>query len=111
MMYSLFASMIPFFHVLTAYLGGLLSFLILDGIMISQVILPLFRKHVGYLIGDMDIAAAVVFYLLYVLVGYFLVVAPAMNAHADWLVVARNGALFGFGAYMTYELTSKSFVK
>ena len=86
--------MIPFFHILAAYIGGLVTFLVLDGIMISQVILPLFRKHVSYLVGDMDIAAAVLFYLLYVLIGYFLVVAPAVASYADWGVVARNGALF-----------------
>lgn len=92
--YFLLPPMIPFFHVLAAYIGGLATFLVLDGIMISQVILPLFRKHVGYLVGDMDIAAAVIFYLAYILIGYFLVVAPAVASHADWGVVARNGALF-----------------
>ncbi|MCA9377301.1 DUF2177 family protein [Candidatus Peregrinibacteria bacterium] len=86
--------MIPFFHILAAYTGGLVTFLILDGIMISQVILPLFRKHVGYLFGDMDIAAAVIFYLSYILIGYFLVVAPAIDSSASWHIVARNGALF-----------------
>ncbi len=92
--YFLLSPMIPFFHIVAAYVGGLVTFLVLDGIMISQVILPLFRKHVSYLVGDMDIAAAVVFYLLYVLIGYFLVVAPAVASYADWGVVARNGALF-----------------
>ena len=94
LLYFLLPPMIPFFHVLAAYTGGLVTFLVLDGIMISQVILPLFRKHVGYLVGDMDIAAAVIFYLSYILIGYFLVVAPVVASYADWGVVARNGALF-----------------
>lgn len=92
------------------YLAGIVVFLVLDAIMISQVILPTFRKHVGYLIGEVDLVAATIFYLSYTVILYFIAVHPhigALHSH-DAL---KMGALFGLGAYLTYELTSKSFTK
>jgi uncharacterized membrane protein len=95
-----------------SYLSGILTLLILDGIMIWFVILPLFKKHVSYLINpDLNVIAATLFYLLYIAVAYFLVVSPAIKNQADIFQVVQNGALLGFGAYMTYELTSMSVIK
>ena len=62
------------------YVSGIITLLILDGIMIWFAILPLFKKHVSYLIApDMNLVAAVGFYLLYVLVALVLVVIPAVK--------------------------------
>jgi uncharacterized membrane protein len=60
-----------------SYLSGILTLLILDGIMIWFVILPTFKKYIPtYLNTDMNFVAAIVFYLLYILVLMFLVVLP-----------------------------------
>lgn len=95
-----------------SYIAGILTLLILDGIMIWFVILPLFKKHVSSLINpDLNIIAAVLFYILYIAVAFFLVVSPAIKSQADIMQVIQNGALLGFGAYMTYEFTSMSIIK
>ena len=106
--YIFFMSVV--FWSLCWYLAGIVVFLILDAIMISQVILPMFRRHVWYLMGDVDMMAAMIFYLCYIGILYFIAVQPYLSAWHSHDVL-KMGALFGFGAYLTYELTSKSFTK
>ena len=60
-----------------SYISGILTLLILDGIMIWFVILPTFKKYIPtYLNTDMNFVAAIAFYLLYILVLLILVVLP-----------------------------------
>lgn len=60
-----------------AYISGILTLLILDGVMIWFVILPTFKKYIPtYLNTDMNFVAAIAFYLLYILVVLLLVVLP-----------------------------------
>lgn len=60
-----------------SYISGILTLLILDGIMIWYVILPTFKKYIPtYLNTDMNYIAAIAFYLLYILVLFVLVVLP-----------------------------------
>lgn len=95
-----------------SYLSGLFTLLILDGIMIWFVILPTFKKYIPtYLNTDMNYIAAVAFYLLYILVLLVLIVLPWIDAKLTVWELAQKAALFGFWAYMTYELTSMSVIK
>ncbi len=95
-----------------SYFSGLLTLLILDGVMIWFVILPTFKKYIPtYLNTDMNFVAAIAFYLLYILVVLILVVLPGLEWGLSLQKILMNGALFGFGAYMTYELTSMSVMK
>jgi uncharacterized membrane protein len=60
-----------------SYISGILTLLVLDGIMIWYVILPTFKKYIPtYLNTDMNFIAAIAFYLLYILVLLLLVVIP-----------------------------------
>lgn len=102
----------PMLPIIFSYISGILTLLILDGVMIWFVILPTFKKYIPtYLNTDMNIPAAIAFYLLYILVLALLVVFPWVEASSTWLQVLYKSALFGFGAYMTYELTSMSVMK
>ena len=66
--------MIP---IILSYISGILTLLILDGVMIWFVILPTFKKYIPtYLNTDMNFVAAIAFYLLYILVLLLLVVLP-----------------------------------
>ena len=97
---------------LLAYILGLLTLLILDGFMIWFVILPTFKKYIPtYLNTDMNFIAAIAFYLLYILILLVLVVLPGIDSKLSFLQILTKSALFGFGAYMTYELTSMSVMK
>jgi uncharacterized membrane protein len=95
-----------------AYISGILTLLILDAVMIWFVILPTFKKYIPtYLNTDMNFVAAIAFYLLYILVILFLVILPGYENKLSLMQVVGKSALFGFGAYMTYELTSMSVMK
>ncbi|MBX9809515.1 DUF2177 family protein [Candidatus Gracilibacteria bacterium] len=95
-----------------AYISGLLTLLVLDGVMIWFVILPTFKKYIPtYLNADMNFVAAIAFYLLYILILLVLIVLPGIDSKLSLLQILTKSALFGFGAYMTYELTSMSVIK
>lgn len=95
-----------------SYISGILTLLILDWVMIWFVILPTFKKYIPtYLNTDMNFVAAIAFYLLYILVVLLLVVLPGYENKLSLMQVVGKSALFWFGAYMTYELTSMSVMK
>jgi uncharacterized membrane protein len=80
-----------------SYFSGILTLLILDGIMIWFVILPTFRKYIPtYLNTDMNFVAAIAFYLLYILVLLLLVVIPGVENKLSLVQVIQKSALFGF---------------
>ena len=97
---------------LLSYISWIFTLLLLDAVMIYFVILPTFKKYIPtYLNTDPNIVAAVLFYLLYIWVLLMLVILPGIESGYSWMQVAMRSALFGFGAYMTYELTSMSVMK
>ncbi len=95
-----------------SYISGILTLLILDAVMIWFVILPTFKRYIPtYLNTDMNFVAAIAFYLLYILVLLLLVILPWYENKLSLMQVVWKSALFWFGAYMTYELTSMSVMK
>lgn len=86
-------------------------FLILDAIMLSLVMKPLFTRHLGEAMrGSPLIAPATLFYLAYVAGLVFLVSMPALRDGAAGRA-ALHGAIIGAMAYGTYEFTSMSIMK
>ena len=89
---------------LTLYALTALVFLILDALMLSFVMKPLFTRHIGPLMADpIRIAPAVVFYLAYVAGLVWLVSAAALR---DGTPVVLPALVLGLMAYGTYEFTS-----
>ncbi len=81
-------------------------FLALDAIMLSLVMAPLFRSHLGdAMLTDPRLAPAAVFYLGYVAGLVWLISLPALKAgqpgQALW-----QGAVLGAMAYGTYEFSN-----
>ena len=77
----------------------------LDVLWIGGVARPLYNRGIGHLMAAQpDFAAAVAFYLLFAIGLMAFVVLP--RAPGDWRMAAAWGALFGFMAYMTYDLTN-----
>ena len=63
--------------IILSYTSGILTLLVLDGVMIWFVILPTFKRYIPtYLNTDMNFVAAIAFYLLYILVLLLLVILP-----------------------------------
>ncbi len=89
--------------ILTLATGAI--FLVADAVMLSMVMGPLFRQHLGaQLLDGVRPAAAAGFYLVYLFGMVWFAGLPGLR---DGLgAAALNGAILGFVAYGTYELTS-----
>lgn len=73
-----------------------------------------YRPHLGDLMrASPNLAASAAFYVIYAAVLTALVVAPAIRTGApvSLLAVFGGGALFGLGAYATYNLTNLATLK
>ncbi len=92
-------------RLLLPYLAVLAALVALDAVWLGLVAMPLYRDGIGHLMAARPVfAAAGLFYLLYAAGVMAFVVLPrprgALAATAAW------GALFGFMAFMTYDLTN-----
>jgi uncharacterized membrane protein len=91
------------------YLSTAAVFLILDAIMLTLVMKPLFMRHIGPLMAEpIRLAPAAGFYLFYVAGLCYLVSWPALTTGAAVIVPA---AILGAMAYGTYEFTSYAIMK
>jgi len=83
----------------------------LDFLWLSNTSGTLYHRDLGPLLAeDPNMAVAVIFYVTYVVGVLIFAVRPALNA-GDWKVAALYGALFGFFAYATYDLTNFATMK
>lgn len=86
-------------------------FLVADALMLRFVIQPLFERHIGeQLIDGLRVAPAILFYLTYMLGILWFAGLPALRNDAP-MSALLNGAMLGFVAYGTYELTSWSVMR
>ncbi|QFS81660.1 hypothetical protein FIU97_02580 [Roseivivax sp. THAF40] len=96
---------------MTLYLITAALFLVIDAIMLTFVMKPLFTRHLGDLMRDSPmLGAAAGFYLLYVAGLVFLVSMPALR-DGDPGRAALHGAIIGAMAYGTYEFTCMAIMK
>jgi uncharacterized membrane protein len=90
-------------------LSTALIFLVLDALMLSFVMRPLFERHIGGLmLTDIRIGPAALFYAAYVAGLIYLVSWPALKTGAPVLLPA---AIIGAMAYGTYEFTSYAILR
>lgn len=90
------------------YLATFLVLIPIDLLFLGLVAKGFFASQVGDMLGEIKLAPAVLFYLLYVL-GILIFVSG--QASATWQSTLLYGALFGFFCYATFELTSLSLLK
>ena len=80
-------------------------FLAADAVMLSKFMGPLFRQHLGdTLLDGLRLPAAAGFYFVYLFGMVWFAGVPGLRDGIG--VAALNGAILGFVAYGTYELTS-----
>jgi uncharacterized membrane protein len=90
---------------LLPWLAIVATMMVLDLIWIGGVARPLYNRGIGHLMAEKpDFGAALAFYVLFAIGLMAFVVLP--RAPGDWQRAAAWGALFGFMAYMTYDLTN-----
>jgi uncharacterized membrane protein len=91
---------------LIAYVTALLAMGVLDALWLGVIAKDLYRDAIGHLLADeVRIGAAIAFYLLYAGGVVIFATVPALKA-ASAVRALGQGALFGFFAYMTYDLTN-----
>ncbi len=91
-----------------AYLGAGLTFAAIDFVWLTTMTDRLYKPVLGPIMADKpDMKAAVAFYLISIAGTVFLAIAPALK-EGNWTRAALNGALLGFVAYATYDLTNQA---
>jgi uncharacterized membrane protein len=95
--------------VVVLYLATAVVFLVLDAIMLTFVMAPLFQRHIGDMMTDqVRFVPAAIFYLAYVAGLVALVSWPAWK---NGSAVVLPAAIVGAMAYGTYEFTSYAIMK
>ena len=93
---------------LVAYLGAGLALASMDAVWITLAGPTLYRPALhAVLIAGFRPIPAVLFYLTYLVGVTVFAIAPAMEV-GRWRRAAWKGALFGFFAYATYDLTNQA---
>jgi uncharacterized membrane protein len=90
------------------YLATFVVLIPIDFLFLGTVAKSFFQSQVGDMLGEVRIAPAILFYLLYV-VGILVFVSGLPDA--TWQSTLLYGGLFGFFCYATFELTSLSLLK
>jgi uncharacterized membrane protein len=86
-------------------------FFVFDMIWLGFIAKGFYRRNLHFILSaDVNWAAAVVFYMIYVAGILFFAVRPAIAVHS-LREAAVLGALFGFFTYATYDLTNMATIK
>ena len=94
-----------------AYLVAITLMAALDFVWLSLTADPIYHRALGAVMADKaNMSAAVAFYVLYVLGVVIFAIRPALES-GDWRTALIYGALFGFFAYGTYDLTNLATLK
>ena len=93
------------------YVLTTIVFLIIDLAWLGFIAKNLYQKYLGgFLTDQVNWAAAFIFYLIYVVGISVFAIYPAVNKNSA-LSAIMLGALFGFFAYATYDLTNLATLK
>jgi len=93
---------------LGVYAVTLVAFFAIDLVWLGVVARTFYRQHLGHLLAaDVNWPAAVLFYLVYIAGIVIFAVKPALDAGSA-ARAATCGALLGFLAYATYDLTNQA---
>jgi uncharacterized membrane protein len=93
------------------YLLTLPIFFTIDMLWLGIVAKDFYAKQIGHLMKtDINWAAAIVFYLIFIAGLVVFVITPAMEKDS-WSYTLIFGALFGLVCYATYDLTNLAVAK
>ena len=97
--------------ILLAYGVTAAVFLVLDFIWLGTMVNAYYKPRMGELLLEQPrLGVAVLFYAIYVVGVVAFAVLPALR-EGDWTRALWGGALFGFCAYATYDMTNLATLK
>lgn len=95
-----------------AFVSSLITFLAIDSIWLFTMAKSFYGKYIGHLMSESpNFLSAGIFYLIYIFGLVFFVVMPSINGNFSLGKIFLYGALFGFVAYATYDLTNQATLK
>jgi uncharacterized membrane protein len=98
-------------YFLKLYTAILVAFFAIDMLWLGLVARTFYRKHLGYIMAPSpNWAAAIIFYLLFLVGLMIFVVLPGLEAGSLTTTLLR-GALYGLITYATYDLTNQATIK
>jgi len=93
------------------YLSTVPIFFVIDILWLGVIARGFYRRQLGFILSpQVNWAAAVIFYLMYIAGILFFAVRPAITTNS-WRQAAVLGALFGLFTYATYDLTNLATIK
>ena len=92
------------------YLLTVPAFFLIDMIWLGLIAKNFYQSQIGFLLGPVNWTAAIIFYLLYIVGIVVFAIHPALIA-GSFSKAVIYGALFGFLAYATYDLTNLATIK
>lgn len=102
---------VGFAQYLKLYAMSVPVFFLVDLLWLGLIAKPFYDRHLGYILrGQVLWAAAILFYLFFLLGLVVFVIAPAVESGSLGKAILL-GLFFGFITYQTYELTNYALVK
>lgn len=92
------------------FLATVPVFFIIDMVWLGFVARGFYQTQLAAFLGPVNWAAAIIFYLLFIIGILVFAVLPGIEANSLVKTIAL-GALFGFIAYATYDLTNLATLK
>ncbi len=90
---------------ISLYLIAVPIFFAIDMLWLGLVASNFYKEKLGYIMGDINWPAAIIFYLVFLVGLVFFAIYPAVEK-GSWHYALVYGALFGFFTYATYDLTN-----
>jgi len=86
-------------------------FFAIDMLWLGVIAKGFYRKQLGFILSpNINWAAAITFYLIFIVGILIFAVRPAVNNNS-WIQAVVLGALFGFFTYATYDLSNLATIK
>ena len=93
------------------YIAMLFFFVTAEMIVLTNVMQPLFKKHIGFLMNEQtNFSVAAIFYIIYVAGVYWFATRAGIKSESSFICLF-SGAFLGLLAFGTYEITNYVILK
>jgi uncharacterized membrane protein len=98
-------------RIIISYLLTTVVFFAIDMVWLGLVAKNIYQKYLGALLSEtVNWASAIIFYLIFIVGIFIFVISPAVEKQSVVRAIVL-GAIFGFIAYATYDLTNYATLK